>query len=274
MPSTPGEPVKALADVRAVLLDLDGVLYVEDQPIAAAVDAVRRLREAGLDLRLVTNTTSRPRRMIVERLERLGFGVAAGDVVTPAALAVRHCLQQDARRVALVMNETVKEDFIELEEVAAGAEAVIVGDLGSAFGYDVLNEAFRAVMDGAQLVALQKNRFWLTPDGLSLDVGPFVAALEYATGREAFVVGKPAAGFFASVLGELGVEPTAAVMVGDDIESDVGGALRAGLAGVLVRTGKYRDGAVRASGIQPTAVIDSIADLPGLLRSCSAATGP
>ena len=274
MPPTPGDAVNVLADVRAVLLDLDGVLYVEDEPIPGAVDAVRRLREARLGLRLVTNTTSRPRRMIVERLERLGFGVAAGDVVTPAALAVRHCLQRQTRRVALVMNEAVKEDFAELEEVSAGAEAVIVGDLGPAFGYDVLNRAFRAVMDGAALVALQKNRFWLTPDGLSLDVGPFVAALEYATGREAFVVGKPAAGFFTTVLGELGFEPAAAVMIGDDVESDVGGALRAGLAGVLVRTGKYREDAVGGSGIQPTAVVDSIADVPGLLPSYSSATGP
>ncbi len=275
MPSTPGDPDNALAGVRAVLLDLDGVLYVEDEPIAGAVDAVRRLREAGLDLRLVTNTTSRPRRMIVEHLERLGFDIAAGDVVTPAALAVRHCLEADRRRVALVMNDAVKEDFAELEEVAVGTQAVIVGDLGSAFGYDVLNRAFRSVMDGAQLVALQKNRFWLTPDGLSLDVGPFVAALEYATGREAFVFGKPAAGFFATVLGGLGVDPTAAVMVGDDVESDVGGALGAGLAGVLVRTGKYREDAVRASDIHPTAIVDSIVDLPALLRPDSADTpGP
>jgi HAD superfamily hydrolase (TIGR01458 family) len=194
--------------------------------------------------------------------------------VTPAALAVRHCLQQDWGRVVLLMNKAVKEDFAGLEEVAAGAEAVIVGDLGSAFGYHVLNGAFRALMDGAQLVALQKNRFWLTPDGLSLDVGPFVAALEYATGREAFVVGKPAAGFFGTVLAELGVEPAAGVMVGDDVESDVGGALRAGLSGVLVRTGKYRADAVRASGIRPTAVVDSIADVPELLHSGSRATDP
>ena len=265
MPPAPADPGNALADVRAVLLDLDGVLYVEDEPVAGAVDAVAGLREAGLALRLVTNTTSRPRRMIVERLERLGFDVAADDVVTPAALAVRHCLQADTHRVALVMNESVKEDFSELEEVADEPQAVIVGDLGSDFGYEVLNRAFRAVMDGAQLVALQKNRFWLTPDGLSLDVGPFVAALEYATNREALVLGKPARKFFATVLDEVGVEPTAAVMVGDDIESDIGGALGAGLAGVLVRTGKYRADALRASGIQPTAIVDSIADVPALL---------
>ena len=112
---------------------------------------------------------------------------------------------------------------------------------------------------------MQKNRYWRTPEGLSLDVGPFVAALEYATGCDAVVVGKPAPAFFATVLAGLGVRPADAVMVGDDVESDVGGALRAGLAGVLVRTGKYRPEAVAASGVEPTATVDSIADVPALL---------
>jgi HAD superfamily hydrolase (TIGR01458 family) len=178
---------------------------------------------------------------------------------------VRLCRERGHRRAALVMNEDVKEDFGELEEVDAGADAVIVGDLGSDFGYDVLNGAFRQLMDGAELIALQKNRFWMTPDGLSLDVGPFVAALEYATRRDALVVGKPAPEFFATILAGIPAEASAAAMVGDDVESDVGGALGAGLAGVLVRTGKYRDDALRASGVEPTAVVDSIADVPRLL---------
>ena len=141
---------------------------------------------------------------------------------------------------------------------------MIIGDLGAAFGYDVLNRAFRQVIDGAELIALQKNRYWLRADGLSLDAGPFVAAIEYATGRDAYIVGKPAPAFFAEVLLGMGVEADAAAMVGDDIESDIGGALRSGLAGVLVRTGKYRADAVAASGIKPTASVDSIADVPRL----------
>jgi HAD superfamily hydrolase (TIGR01458 family) len=159
----------------------------------------------------------------------------------------------------------VKEDFAELEEVGEHAGAVIVGDLGSAFGYDVLNRAFRLVMDGAGLVALQRNRYWLTPDGLSLDVGPFVAALEYAIGREAHVVGKPAPAFFHAILETAQTSATDSVMVGDDVESDVGGAQRAGLAGILVRTGKYRESAVRTSSVRPGATVDSIADVPALL---------
>ena len=248
-----------------MLLDLDGVLYVEDEPIAGAVEAVAALRDRGLRLRFVTNTTSRPRGAILARLERLGIGVSEDEVITPARLAVDHCLAADRRRALLLMRDDVKGDLAGLEAVADRADVVVVGDLGEGFDYAVLNRAFRELLDGAELVALQKNRYWRTPDGLSLDVGPFVAALEYATGRDAVVVGKPAPAFFATVLAGLRVGPGDAVMVGDDVESDVGGALRAGLAGVLVRTGKYRAEVVAASGVEPTATVDSIADVPALL---------
>jgi HAD superfamily hydrolase (TIGR01458 family) len=252
-------------DPKALLLDLDGVLYLEDEPVPGARDAVAELRDRGLALRFVTNTTSRPRRRILERLRRLGFDVPAEELSTPAALAVAHCVANDRRRAMLLVRDDVKEDFAELEEAGEDVQAVVVGDLGEDFGYAVLNRAFGHVMDGAELVALQKNRYWLTPDGLALDVGPFVAALEYATRRAALVVGKPSRDFFATILSGIPVDARQAAMVGDDVESDIGGAQDAGLAGILVRTGKYRDDALRDSGVEPAAVVDSIADVPALL---------
>lgn len=254
-----------LSGVRALLIDLDGVLYVEDEPIAGAVQAVQRLRAGGLALRFVTNTTARSRASTLEKLARLGLPVDDHELMTPAALAVQYCQERGHARVALIMNDEVKEDFAQLEETSKRADAVIIGDLGPAFGYDVLNHAFRQVMEGAELIALQKNRYWLRADGLSLDVGPFVAAVEFATGRAAYVVGKPARGFFEGVLAELGVSAGVAAMIGDDVESDIGGALQAGLAAILVRTGKYRDERLRESGVHPTAVVNSIAEVPGLL---------
>jgi HAD superfamily hydrolase (TIGR01458 family) len=250
---------------EAILLDLDGVLYVEDEPIAGARAAVEELRSRGFALRFVTNTTSRSRSATLAKLHRLGFAVQPYELVTPAALAVRHCLHRDLRRVALLMEDEVKQDFAELEEDDREPQAVIVGDLGERFDYSVLNHAFQMLVGGAELVALQKNRYWLRQGGLSLDVGPFVAALEYAAAREAYVVGKPAPGFFGEILSELDLPPAAVVMVGDDVETDIGGALAAGLDAVLVKTGKYRPEAARASGIEPTAVIDSVAALPDLV---------
>lgn len=255
----------ALDDLRALLIDLDGVLYVEEEPVAGAAQAVELLRRAGLGLRFVTNTTARSRAQTLEKLERLGFDVAEDELVTPAALARRHCTERGHETVALIMNEDVKADFEDLEEVDREPDAVIMGDLGEAFGFAILNHAFRMVMDGAELIALQKNRFWLTGEGLSLDAGPFVAAIEYASGRDAYVVGKPAPAFFEGVLGDLGAAAEDAAMVGDDVESDVAGAMNEGLAGVLVRTGKYREDFVRESGVEPSATVDSIANVPGLL---------
>jgi HAD superfamily hydrolase (TIGR01458 family) len=256
---------RVLERIEAVLIDLDGVLYVDDEVIGGAREAIGRLRDLGLGLRFVTNTTARSRESTLEKLARLGFAVAEDELVTPAALAVKLCRERGYRRVALIMNQEVKRDFAGLEEDDE-AQAVIIGDLGAAFAYDVLNHAFRQVMNGAELIALQKNRYWMRADGLSLDVGPFVAAIEFATGRHAYVVGKPARGFFDGVLAELGVSADVAAMIGDDVESDIGGALQAGLAAILVRTGKYREEQLRESGVQPTAVVNSITDVPRLLE--------
>jgi HAD superfamily hydrolase (TIGR01458 family) len=256
---------RMLEDLNALLIDLDGVLYVEDEVVAGAAQAIERLRAGRLALRFVTNTTAHSRRRTYEKLTGLGVSLSEEELVTPAALAVQHCRRRGHLRVSLIMNEEVKRDFAELKETGAGSDAVIIGDLGPEFGYDVLNHAFRHVMDGAELIALQKNRYWMRSDGLSLDVGPFVAAIEFATGRKAYVVGKPAPGFFDQVLSDLGVTAAQAAMVGDDIESDIGGALRAGIDAILVRTGKYREAQVQGSGIEPTAVVGSIADVPPLL---------
>jgi HAD superfamily hydrolase (TIGR01458 family) len=255
----------ALEGVEGLLLDLSGVIYVQDEAVPGASEALERLRADGFPIRLVTNTTMRPRSSILNRLERLGIDAAPAELITPASLAKRRCYEAGYESVSLVVLDELREDLEGLEQRGDSVDAVIVGDLGEGWDYDILNRAFRQLMDGAALIALQKNRYWEMAQGLSLDAGPFVAALEYGTGREAEVVGKPSPAFFELALGELGVPAERAAMVGDDVEADVGGAMEAGVAGVLVRTGKYREDLVKESGIEPTATVDSIADVPLLL---------
>jgi HAD superfamily hydrolase (TIGR01458 family) len=251
----------------AVLLDIDGVLHVGEEPIDGAVGALVELRELSAGLRLVTNTTSKSRAQIVEQLQRLGFEVSVNEVLTPAALAVRHCRERGYRSVRLLVGDDLREDLADLlEPPGAAVDAVVLGDLGDGFTAEVLNGAFRLLMDGAELVALQHNRYWRRADGLALDVGAYSAALEYASGREAAIVGKPAPEFFIVALADLQSRPENTLMVGDDVEADVGGALAAGLRAVLVRTGKYREDALEASGVTPTEIVDSIADVPALMR--------
>lgn len=251
----------------AVLLDLDGVLYVDADPVPGAVDALEQLRRTG-PVRLVTNTTSRSRAQVVDHLLEIGFHVAPEDIVTPAALAVRLCRERGHRRVALLVADTLRDDLAELSEAAGDdrVDAVVLGDMGDGFVPAVLNRALGQLLDGAELIALQHNRNYRRAGRLVLDVGAYSAALEYGSGRHATVVGKPDPRFFEAALAGLGVEVSAAVMVGDDVEADVGGAMAAGMAGVLVRTGKFREDFLAASGVKPTAVVDSIADVPALLR--------
>jgi phospholysine phosphohistidine inorganic pyrophosphate phosphatase len=247
-----------------VLLDVDGVLYVGDEPIAGAHEAFSELRELSAGVRLMTNTTSRSRRAVREHLLQMGFDVALEEVLTPAAMAERHCHERGYEAVTVLVSEGLREDLAALESATPGerTDAVILGDLGDGFTPEVLNDVFRAMMDGAELVALQHNRYWRRADGLALDVGAYAAALEYASGHEAVTVGKPAQAFFLAAMADMGLER--GIMVGDDLEVDVGGAMAAGLPGVLVRTGKYRQDALKAR-VTPTAIVDSIKDVPGLL---------
>ena len=245
-----------MARFAGVLLDLGGVVFTGDDPIAGSVEAVARLREAGVAVRFLTNTTRRPRRALVQRLRALGLDAAAEDIFTPA-FAARHVL---AGRVPhLLVHPALVEDF-EAHAEGEAAEVVLIGDAGEAFSYGALNIAMRALEKGATLMALARNRVFQDDDGLpSLDAGPFVAALEYASGQEAEVIGKPARTFFDAARSSLGTEPGETIMVGDDVEGDVGGALAAGLAGALVRTGKYKSGDEGRIDPAPTAVHDDLA---------------
>lgn len=255
---------------QALLLDLDGVLYVGEDPIEGAVETVAKLREiVPGGLRLVTNTTSISRMAIIARLRRLGFEVADEEVLTPAEMAVRYCKRHNLSPVNLMCNRVLRDDLAGLEAVGTNepAAAVILGDLGPRFTWDTMNRAFRQLMDGSRLIVLQHNRYYQRIDGLALDVGAYAAALEYASGVEPIVVGKPSPEFFKAALDDLGVEPSGALMVGDDIEVDVGGALDYGIPAVQVRTGKYREERIAASGITPTATIDSVNDLPALIQA-------
>ena len=232
-----------------MLLDIDGVLYVGDEPIEGAHEALAQLRELGAGMRLVTNTTSRSRREVFEHLRELGFDVAVEEVLTPAAMAVRHCRERGLRSVALLVSDGLREDLAELERARGRArrcDAVILGDLGDGFTPEVLNGAFRLMMDGAELVALQHNRYWRRADGLALDVGAYAAALEYATRRRrSSSASRPRR---SSRRRRRHGRWSSAVMVGDDVEADVGGAMAAGLPGVLVRTGKYPPGRAARAG--------------------------
>ncbi|MFJ8108038.1 HAD-IIA family hydrolase [Streptomyces sp. NPDC096132] len=256
--------------VRAVLIDIDGVLTVSWKPLPGTVEALRTVREAGLAVALVTNTTSRTRASIARTLAEAGFPVTAEDVLTAPAVTAAHLAERHpGARCALLNSGDIAEDLAGVtlagDDARDHVDVVVVGGAGPEFGYAALDRAFGHLQRGARLVAMHRNLYWRTDAGLRLDSGAFVTGLEAAARVEAEVTGKPSPAFFAAALGHLGVGADEALMVGDDIESDVLAAQRAGITGVLVRTGKYLPRTHHEATGTPDHVVDSFADLPGLL---------
>lgn len=255
----------------ALLLDLDGTLYVSGAAVPGAPETVAALRRAGIPFRFVTNTTSRPRAGLVERLQGYGFTAVPEEVLTPVTAAARIARARGCTVVAPFLPAPALADLSDLALVGGTSglpadrtpQAVLVGDLGEQWTYALMQEAFTYVLDGALLIALSRDRYWRRGGVLALDAGPFVAGLEYATSRAAILAGKPSPEFFRAAVASLpaGSAERGLAMIGDDLWSDVRGAQEAGYRGWLVRTGKFREDALQESGIVPDRILESITDL-------------
>jgi HAD superfamily hydrolase (TIGR01458 family) len=243
--------------IKGFLIDLGGVVYQGDKPIPGSIEAITRLRKAGVPFRFLTNTTSKPKGGIMRKLLDLGVPVESHEIFTPAQAARTYIIDHDLKPHFLIA-PALREDFA---DVPSGAmPAVIVGDAGDGFTYDNLNLAFRQLEAGAVLIALANNRKFVGDDGeMCLDAGAFVAALEFGSGKRAKVLGKPSSDFFQLALRSMGLALAETAMIGDDAEFDASAAVKAGLTGVLVQTGKWQPGAAEGLATAPSAQFANLA---------------
>ncbi|KAK6759018.1 hypothetical protein RB195_016316 [Necator americanus] len=222
------------------LIDLNGTLHIEDMAIPRAAEALDRLRKIR-PVKFVTNTTKESINVLHNRVTGCGFRISKDEIFT-SLVAARNFVEQRNLRPMLMLAKEALEDFEGI--TTSNPNAVVIGLAPSEFHFEKLNDAFKLVLNGAELVAVHKGRYYKRGDGLALGPGPFVAAIEYATGAKATVVGKPESAFFhmgASTLGN-DIDLANSVMIGDDAKDDVLGAINCGMKGILVRTGKYRKG--------------------------------
>ena len=252
---------------KAILFDLDGVLYVGKTMIPGAAEALDFVRERGIPCCFITNTTTKTVHEVAEKLRGFGFGIPDESIFS-AITATRDFLREQGNpSVDLLVRDSVKPEFAEFPQGSATPDYVVVGDIGAAWDYPLMNRVFNELMNGAKLLAMHKTRYWQTEEGLCMDIGGFVAGFEYVSGQEALIMGKPSRSFFEFARKSLGVDAGEVMMIGDDIENDVGGGQAAGFKGVLVKTGKFRPQVLEASEVDPDAILASIADLPNLLTS-------
>ena len=257
--------MKDLSNIRGVLFDLDGVLYVGSTLIEGAPTAIAEIKRRGFSCRFITNTSTLSRNSLHAKLAILGLPVEQDELISAAQAALLYVQSFDDAVCYLVLAEDVKKDFAHLKQSDDKADFVIVGDIGESWSYPLLNRVFKLLMNGAQLIAIHKNRFWQTEQGLQMDIGAFITGLEYASRKQALIIGKPSPDYFKTALMDMGLVAGQVAIVGDDIDSDIGGGQATGLTGILVKTGKYRKAYADQSGITPDCLIDSVANLPDIL---------
>lgn len=246
-------PVQLPAHPQGILIDLAGVLHTGDTALPGSQTALARLRETGIPLRFLTNTTRTPRATIVHKLHRMGLTVLEDEVIT-AVHATRKYVQMHDLHPYWLVHPSIESELPPPSGLQP--DAVVLGDAGPYFSFGSMNAAFRHLMRGVPLIAMARNRYFQEPDGLSIDMGAYVAALEYAAGVQATIIGKPAPAFFDAALADMGIAAADAIMIGDDVRDDVCGAQALGIAGVLVRTGKYRSGDEAAEEGSPALIAD------------------
>ena len=250
-----------MKNIKGLLFDIGGVLYVGEKVIPGATEAITVLQKK-FPMRFLTNTTRRTPLAMVEKLHRMGFSVKAEELFTALDATKEYVASQNGS-VYTVLTDEADTWFSDLK--SDKPDFVVVGDAYLNFNYTRLNSAFKLLQEGAELIAAAKNRYFKDEDGtLSMDAGGFIAALEFAAGVEAKLIGKPSRNFFHLAVGSMGLPPEEVLMIGDDIVSDIQGAQDAGLKAALVKTGKFQTSDLETD-IAPDIVLEDITELSSLL---------
>jgi HAD superfamily hydrolase (TIGR01458 family) len=221
-----------------LLIDFDGVIKLGDEPAPGTKEFFNFIKKKDINAFVISNSTLKTSDDIKKFFEshNISFDIPA---MTASEAALKY-VSKNYSKVKVYCTEKIKNLFKEFI-VKENPEAVGVGDLGDEWSYDILNEIFKDVYSGADFIAMQKNKFW-KPDGktLCLDAGSFITAIEYASGKEALLIGKPSPIYFKTALNEMGKTNSSFYMLGDDLETDVIAAQKSGGKGILIFTGKTK----------------------------------
>ena len=251
---------------KAFLIDLDGTLYFKGEPCPGAIDVVNYLRQENYQLRFLTNTTAKTPKMLHAQMQALGFDIYEDEIFNATYACLQYLRAHAGASCHFMVDDAVKAFFKEIPIDDDAPDFVVVGDYGAGFDFHALNHAFRLLMNGAELIALQKNLYWFSAEGMFLDCGAFVTLLETAAGKTATVMGKPSETFFTIALESLQRSPSEAVIIGDDITSDIVGAENMKMRSILVKTGKFKPNQLENPVAKPTWVLNSIAELPNMFK--------
>lgn len=246
-------------------LDMDGTVYHGERPIPGAREFISRLKAEGIPFRFITNNSSHPKKFYADRLRRMGFEITENHVLTSTIATIRFIKENRAGKSVYVLATPDVTEEIRSAGIPGSREGevpdIVLLTFDTTIGYEGLNDAYHYIQKGAELIATHPDDVCPTEDGYDVDIGPFIRLFESLTGNKATIVGKPNRLMLDMAALEMGVEPDRVVMVGDRLSTDIRMAVDANIASILVLSGETDEALLKSSGIRPTFVKGSVADI-------------
>lgn len=250
-----------ITEVKALLIDLDGTISFKGKQIPKANETIEKLRAMNIDLRFITSIDSIPVEAIHRKLYSMGFNISLNEIFSPNVAAVKFFENYPNSTCYCLVSDKLMPTFLNLNWNYDSPDYVIIGDFQDKLSSKELNKVFNFIMKGAKILALNKGRFYHSHEGMKINTGSFVSLFEYATNRTSTILGKPSKKFMKLAISDMGLKTNEVAVVGDDVSTDILGAINIGAYGILVKTGEYNESFLMDSGIIPDLILDSIADL-------------
>jgi HAD superfamily hydrolase (TIGR01458 family) len=252
------------ANIKGILTDIDGTLYFKGNPIPGAIETLNKLRQKGLKFIFFTNTDSKSPQTVLKILKDYGFDIIKDEIFTPIIALKEYLSEYPNKKSFFVTTREVEREFQDIRRIKVSEipDFVIIGDFHDNWDVNRLNEAFRYVLKGAKLLGTQGNKYYLDQNGEPvIDTGSFVQMIANAANVDPMIFGKPSKKYFLQALKRIDLNSKEVLVVGDDPESDIQGALNVGIKGILVKTGKGQYYKSNTFQIKPSMIIESYSSL-------------
>jgi len=248
------------AKIKGIIFDIDGVLEYQGKVYPKAVRTIEALRDRGIAISFLTNSTLKSRKSCAEKLRQYGFLVYDNEVITASYATARYLKEKKPRSCWVMLEGEGLKEFQGFPKDMESPQYIVVGDNRSKFDFAHLNKALRLLLKGSSLIGMQAE---LTDTSLGepeLNVGSWVKMLELASGMKATYIGKPNRYVFDLTLKTMELGKNEVVMVGDQISTDIKGAKAFGIRSILIKTGEYDEKELDGC-IAPDYLIDSISEV-------------
>jgi len=251
-------------NIRGFIFDVDGVLEFQGEVYPGAIETIDLLRDKGIVLRFLTNSTLKSRASCAGRLRESGFKIFDQEVITASYATARYLDRLKPSSCWIMVEREGSNEFLGFNQDTENPEYIVIGDNRSIFDFEHLNRALRLLLKGAKLIGMQSELIDSSMGEVELNVGSWVGMLERSSGVKATYIGKPNPYVFELTLKKMGLNKSEVIMVGDRVSTDVRGAKEFGIRSLLLRTGEFNEEDLDCD-VEPDFIFDTISDLLTIL---------